>query len=104
MHNFFYYINLLEFKDQSALFNVGCQAGTYIRKLCFDMGEITLTGATMAELRRTRSGIFKEDDTMVTLQDLNDAMYLYEEENDDENEESVEKEVSDSGEEEKEED
>ena len=36
----------------------------------------------MAELRRTRVGQFKED-SLVTLQDLNDAFYISEEEGDD---------------------
>ncbi|MBD3350640.1 MAG: RNA-guided pseudouridylation complex pseudouridine synthase subunit Cbf5 [Candidatus Lokiarchaeota archaeon] len=77
-----YYIKLLEFeKDENlVLFKVGCEAGTYIRKLCYDIGEVLLVGASMVELRRTRVGLFKEDSTLCTLQDLNDAMYLYEKE------------------------
>ncbi len=53
------------------LFIVGCEAGTYIRKLCFDIGEILGVGAHMQELRRTRSGPFTENSTSkVTLHDV----------------------------------
>ena len=78
-----YYTQLLEVKNQFALFRVGCEAGTYIRKLCFDIGEALLCGAHMAELRRSRTAEFREDDTHCTLQDLNDAMKIYREEKDD---------------------
>ena len=30
-----YYIEILEIEDQDVLFRVGCEAGTYIRRLCF---------------------------------------------------------------------
>ncbi len=68
-----YYLELLEIEDKNVLFRVGCEAGTYIRKLCHDMGMAMGTGAHMQELRRTKSGPFREDDTMITLHDLKDA-------------------------------
>jgi H/ACA ribonucleoprotein complex subunit 4 len=68
-----YYMELLEIEDKSVLFKVGCEAGTYIRKLCHDMGLALGTGAHMQELRRTKSGPFREDETMITLHDLKDA-------------------------------
>ncbi len=37
---------------------VRCSKGTYIRTLCADIGESLGCGATMAALRRTRSGLF----------------------------------------------
>jgi H/ACA ribonucleoprotein complex subunit 4 len=77
-----YYIDILESQPRYTLFRVGCEAGTYIRKLCFDLGEVALCGANMAELRRTRAGLFKED-TLVTLQDLHDAYHISTEEGDD---------------------
>ncbi len=77
-----YYTKFLEMKDQFVLFRVGCEAGTYIRKLCHDIGEALLCGAHMAELRRTRTGEFREDNSLCTLQDLNDAMKIYREEKD----------------------
>jgi H/ACA ribonucleoprotein complex subunit 4 len=72
-----YYIDLLEISGRDVLFRVGCEAGTYIRKLCHDIGEALCVGAHMYELRRTKSGPFGEDDTLITLQDLTDAYYYY---------------------------
>lgn len=77
-----YYLDILEIIERKVLFRVGCEAGTYIRKLCYDIGEIIGCGAHMDELRRTQSGPFKEDESMVTLQDLSDAVYYWMEEND----------------------
>jgi H/ACA ribonucleoprotein complex subunit 4 len=62
-----YYAKLLEMEGRHVLFTVGCQAGTYIRKLCFDIGEILGCGAHMQELRRTRAGPFLEDISLVKL-------------------------------------
>jgi len=75
-----YYIRDLEFLPDRVLFRVGCQAGTYIRKLCFDVGEALGVGAHMEELRRTRTGPFTEDEELVTLYDLRDAYAALEEE------------------------
>jgi len=75
-----YYIRDLEFRLDRVLFRVGCQAGTYIRKLCFDVGEALGVGAHMEELRRTRTGPFTEDEDLVTLYDLQDAYATLEEE------------------------
>lgn len=64
-----YYISPLEINGRNALFRVGCEAGTYIRKVCYDLGEALGCGAHMQELRRIRVGPFIEDD-LVTLHDL----------------------------------
>ncbi len=71
-----YYIDVLQIKDQDVLFTVGCEAGTYIRKLVHDIGQKLKVGAHMAELRRTKAGPFSEEKS-VTLQDLTDAFYYY---------------------------
>jgi H/ACA ribonucleoprotein complex subunit 4 len=68
-----YYLDILEIEEQHVLMRVGCQAGTYIRKLCFDIGLALGCGANMEELRRTRAGPFREDGTLVTLHQLADA-------------------------------
>jgi H/ACA ribonucleoprotein complex subunit 4 len=68
-----YYLEVLEIDGTGVLFRVGCEAGTYIRKLCHDIGLALGTGAHMEELRRTKSGPFREDETLVTLHDLKDA-------------------------------
>ena len=74
-----HHIKLLEMEDRDVLFLVGCEAGTYIRKLCHDIGEVLGAGAHMLELRRTRSGVFDESN-IVTLHDLADAYAFYKEE------------------------
>lgn len=65
-----YYIDFLEMDGRNVLFKVGCEAGTYIRKLCFDIGEVLGCAAHMQELRRTRAGPFAENGDMVTLHDV----------------------------------
>jgi H/ACA ribonucleoprotein complex subunit 4 len=65
-----YYIDYLEKAGRNVLFKVGCEGGTYIRKLCFDIGEILGVGAHMQELRRTRAGSFTETAGIATLHDV----------------------------------
>ncbi|MEM3127119.1 MAG: RNA-guided pseudouridylation complex pseudouridine synthase subunit Cbf5 [Candidatus Woesearchaeota archaeon] len=74
-----YYMKIIEIKEKDVLFVVGCQAGTYIRKLCHDVGKELGVGAHMVELRRTKAASFDEK-TLVTLQDLKDAFVVYKEE------------------------
>jgi len=74
-----YYIEILEIKDnQEVLFRVGCEAGTYIRKLCHDIGLKLDTNAHMTQLIRTRVGPFNEEN-MCSLLELKDAYELYKE-------------------------
>jgi H/ACA ribonucleoprotein complex subunit 4 len=66
-----YFLELLEMAGRNVLFKVGCEGGTYIRKLCFDVGEVLGCGAHMQELRRTRAGPFVEGaEGFVTLHDV----------------------------------
>lgn len=65
-----YYIDFLEKEERNVLFKVGCEGGTYIRKLCYDIGEVLGCGAHMQELRRTRAGPFIENGGIVTLHDV----------------------------------
>lgn len=74
-----YYLNIIERQGRDVLLRVGCEAGTYIRKLCHDIGEELGSGAHMAELRRTRAGPFEEDETSSTLYDLADAYVFWKE-------------------------
>lgn len=48
---------------------VSCSKGTYIRSLCFDIGEKLNVGATMTELNRSETSIFKQEDS-VNIEDL----------------------------------
>ena len=75
-----YYASVLEVNSNHVLFKVGCEAGTYIRKFCFDIGEALCSGAHMLELRRTRVGHFKEDESLISLQNLKDSYSLYQDE------------------------
>ena len=68
-----YYLDLLERDGNRVLYKVGCQAGTYIRKLCSDIGEVLGPGAHMQELRRTRSGPFTDSSELHTLHEVVDA-------------------------------
>ena len=79
-----YYLDFLESDQRNILFKVGCEAGTYIRKLCYDVGEVLGCGAHMQELRRTRVGPFTEDEGLVTLHDVS-YMFAQWRETDDEN-------------------
>ncbi len=72
-----YYIDVVEVDKRHVLLRVGCQAGTYIRKLVHDMGEVLGSGAHMRELRRTRVGPFSEDKGLTTLRDLVEAIEAY---------------------------
>ena len=66
-----YFIDFVEKVGRNVLFKVGCEAGTYIRKLCYDLGEILGCGAHMQELRRTRAGPFNEkQSSFITLYEL----------------------------------
>ncbi|MDH3657670.1 MAG: RNA-guided pseudouridylation complex pseudouridine synthase subunit Cbf5 [Nitrosopumilus sp.] len=78
-----YEFEVLEQKERLLLTRILCEAGTYIRKLYYDLGEILGPGATMIELRRTRVDQFRETDGLVTLHELADAFALWEEKKDD---------------------
>ena len=71
-------LEIFEISGRDILFRVSCDAGTYIRTLCVDIGEALGTGASMTELRRTRSGKMTEKDA-ITLHDLKDAYVFWQE-------------------------
>ncbi|XP_058460833.1 H/ACA ribonucleoprotein complex subunit 4 [Malaya genurostris] len=75
-----YESKLLDYDEQRnmGVFWVSCEAGSYIRTMCVHLGLITGVGGQMLELRRVRSGIQSEMEGMVTLHDVLDAQYLYE--------------------------
>lgn len=51
-------IRIREISLPEVIFDVTCSKGTYIRQLCADIGDKLGCGGHMAELRRTRSGIY----------------------------------------------
>jgi len=67
-------LTLLETDDPNrALGHVRCESGTYVRKLCHDLGLALGVGGHMAELRRERSGSSTVEGACY-LQDLADAV------------------------------
>ena len=74
-----YDYKLIEFDKEKnmAIFWISCEAGTYVRTMCVHIGLLAKTGGHMQELRRVRSGILKEDESMVTMHDVLDAQYVY---------------------------
>ncbi len=78
-----YEFEVLEQKGKDILFRVRCEAGTYIRKICHDLGQTLGCGAHMARLRRTQAGPFTENDHLITLNDLQDAFHYYTNEHND---------------------
>ena len=75
-----YESKLLEYDADKHLvvFWISCEAGTYVRTMCVHLGLILGVGGHMQELRRVRSGILGERDNMVTMHDVMDAQWVYE--------------------------
>ncbi|XP_025079580.1 H/ACA ribonucleoprotein complex subunit 4-like [Pomacea canaliculata] len=80
-----YEVKLLEYDKERAMgiFWVSCEAGTYIRTMCVHLGLFLGVGGQMQELRRVRSGIQSEKDNMVTMHDVLDAQWVYDNHKDD---------------------
>ncbi len=76
-----YSLDVLEAEDRLVLFECECEAGTYIRKLVFDVGEVLGVKAEMIELRRTSAAYFNEENA-ITLQQLADYYWLWKERGD----------------------
>ncbi|WP_248516113.1 RNA-guided pseudouridylation complex pseudouridine synthase subunit Cbf5 [Salinarchaeum laminariae] len=68
-----YDLDVLEVQDRQALLRIRCEGGTYVRKLCHDLGLALGTGAHMGHLRRTGTTPFDDSD-LVTMEDLVDAL------------------------------
>ena len=76
-------LDVLEAEDRRVLLRIRCASGTYVRKLCHDIGLALGTGAHMGALRRTATGTF-DDATLVTMHDFADALAWWREDGDDE--------------------
>ena len=66
-------LDVLEVRDRQALLRIRCESGTYVRKLCHDLGLAAGTGAHMGHLRRTATDPFDDTD-LVSTADLTDAL------------------------------
>ncbi len=69
------YIRILSMNLPEVRFVVGCSKGTYIRTLCADIGKKLGCGAAMAQLKRTRAGSFRVEDS-ITLAGVEELMRL----------------------------
>ncbi|MFT4892082.1 MAG: H/ACA ribonucleoprotein complex subunit 4, partial [Halobacteriales archaeon] len=76
-----YDLDVLETQDRKALLRIECESGTYVRKLCHDLGLALGTGAHMGDLRRTATDPFDDRD-LVSLHDLADALGFWREDDD----------------------
>lgn len=68
-----YDLEVLAADDRQLLVRIRCESGTYIRKLCHDIGLASGVGAHMGHLRRTATDPFDDRD-LHPLQDLIDAL------------------------------
>lgn len=62
-------IENIEIKMPYVKMRVCCTKGTYIRSLCFDIGEYLKVGAVMTDLKRTKTSVFDEENS-VNIADL----------------------------------
>ena len=74
-------LEVLDRADRQVLLRIACESGTYVRKLCHDLGLARGTGAHMGDLRRTATEPF-DDSTLVTMYDVADALGEWREEGD----------------------
>jgi H/ACA ribonucleoprotein complex subunit 4 len=77
-----YELEVVEQKGNLFLLRCVCQAGTYVRKLFYDIGEVLGVGATMVELRRTRVGPLDERRWIATFHELDIALQRWREQGD----------------------
>src|SRR3989344_8990315 len=66
-------LDILEIDGREVLFKISCEAGTYVRVVCHQIGK-EIGGANMTELRRTKVGRFDEK-SLVRMEDLADAYH-----------------------------
>ncbi len=74
-------LEILEQTDQNALLRINCEAGTYIRKLCHDIGLAVGTGAHMGDLRRTQTGQY-DDTSLQTMEAVVDGLAFWSDDGD----------------------
>ena len=74
-------LDILETESRRLLVRIRCESGTYVRKLCHDLGLALGTGAHMGDLRRTATDPFDDHD-LATAHDLVDALAFWVEDDD----------------------
>jgi len=65
-----YKIDITSLESPYAKFTVKCSKGTYIRSLCYDIGELLKCGGMMWNLQRTATGQFHIEDA-INIEELN---------------------------------
>lgn len=64
-----YNIEDIEIKNPYVRMKVTCSKGTYIRSLCYDIGELLNVGGTMSDLKRSKTSVFEEGEA-INIEDL----------------------------------
>lgn len=64
-----YYIEDIVINNPFVTMKVKCSKGTYIRSLCYDIGEELNVGAVMTKLKRNATSRFKEEES-INIEDL----------------------------------
>lgn len=76
-------ISDLKFDLPYVYMTVECSKGTYIRSLCYDIGEKLEVGATMAGLNRSETSVFKQEKSInindLTKENIHDYIITIEE-------------------------
>lgn len=84
-----YHIKIEEMKLPYVTFEVKCSKGTYIRSLCYDIGNKLKCGALMWDLERTATGNFTKENSIMLenldmesllekLLPIDEALHMYE--------------------------
>lgn len=66
-----YDINIENIDIPYVKFTVKCSKGTYIRSLCYDIGDVLKVGGAMWDLERVETGTFSVENS-IALEDLNE--------------------------------
>ena len=76
-----YDLEVLESDQRRLLLRIRCESGTYVRKLCHDLGLALGTGGHMGHLRRTATSPFDDRD-LYSAHDFLDALAFWREDDD----------------------
>ena len=78
-----YDLEVLEREERKLLLRIRCESGTYVRKLCHDLGLALGTGGHMGHLRRTATTPFDDTDLHSAYEFLDALAFWLEDDNPD---------------------